>query len=228
MPRRALLLSTLVAACAGEPQVEVLTRSSADTLQAQAWADRFELWFAQAAALADGELDAAVAELPIDEPELARAPKRKAKAAPPRESEATGPEEQELSDRVDAPGVEGQPVAPPTTAEELGAGDRGAARRAAPRPRAAGARAGGRAGVAVAGRARRAAGAADRPQGRLQGDALGDRRRRAEPLRALRTGVEEGPRPPRGQAVGGTGSPTCWPCRRARCRRCCGRSTATA
>ncbi|MCY1006242.1 hypothetical protein OV079_11855 [Nannocystis pusilla] len=77
MPRRALLLSTLVAACAGEPQVEVLTRSSADTLQAQAWADRFELWFAQAAALADGELDAAVAELPVDEPELARAPKRR-------------------------------------------------------------------------------------------------------------------------------------------------------
>ncbi|MCY1068463.1 hypothetical protein OV090_27215 [Nannocystis sp. RBIL2] len=119
MPRRALLLSTLVAACAGEPRVEVLTRSSADTLQAQAWADRYELWFAQAAALADGELDAAVAELPIDEPELARAPKRKAKAAPPRESEATVPEEQELSDRVDAPGVEGQPVAPPTTADEL-------------------------------------------------------------------------------------------------------------
>ncbi|PCC66953.1 hypothetical protein SAMN02745121_00316 [Nannocystis exedens] len=119
MPRRALLLSTLVAACAGEPQVEVLTRSSADTLQAQAWADRFELWFAQAAALADGELDAAVAELPLDEPELARAPKRKPKAGPPREPEGAGPEEQELSDRVDAPGIEGQPVAPPTTADEL-------------------------------------------------------------------------------------------------------------
>ncbi|MDC0719877.1 hypothetical protein [Nannocystis bainbridge] len=121
MPRRALLLSTLVAACAGEPQVVVLTRSSADTLQAQAWADRYELWFAQAAALGDRELDAAVAELPADDAEPARPAKRKAKAktGPPRESEGTGPEEQEPSDRVDAPGIEGQPVAPPTAADEL-------------------------------------------------------------------------------------------------------------
>ncbi|MBZ5714086.1 hypothetical protein [Nannocystis pusilla] len=122
MPRRALLLSTLVAACAGEPQVEVLTRSSADTLQAQTWADRYETWLAQAAALGDRELDAAIAELPADDAEATGAPKRKPKARPkplPRVSEQTGPEDQELSDRTDAPGGEARPIAPPTSADEL-------------------------------------------------------------------------------------------------------------
>lgn len=119
MPRRALILSTLLAACAGEPQVEVLTRSSADTLQAQVWADRYEEWLARALALGDGEVDAVVAELPRDDAEPARPGRRKPKPLPPPLPEGAGPEDQELSDRNDAPGGEARPIAPPTTEVEL-------------------------------------------------------------------------------------------------------------
>jgi hypothetical protein len=118
MLRRALIVSTVIAACAGEPQVEVLTRSSADTLQAQAWADRYELWLAQAAALLERELDAAVAELPADDGAPARP--RTSPAAASRLPKPTGTEEQDPSDRAEeAESSEARPVAPPKTAQEL-------------------------------------------------------------------------------------------------------------
>lgn len=120
-PGRALLLATLAAgACAGEPQVEVLTRSSPDTLQAQVWADRFDLWLARLAALGERELDAQVADLPPEDAELADARPARKKAAK-KKVESSGLDDQELMDRPEVPGVESQPVAPPRTAAELDA-----------------------------------------------------------------------------------------------------------
>lgn len=114
MPRRALLLATALAACNSQPQVEILTRSGPETAEAEAWAERFELWAARLGSLADSELDAAVAELPADDAEPPARPRKRIPRA-----EAPGPEEQVLTDRVEAPGTESQPVAPPQTAAEL-------------------------------------------------------------------------------------------------------------
>lgn len=113
MPRRALLLATALAACAPEAQVEILTRSGPETEQARAWAERVELWAARLGALAEPELDAAVAELPVDDAEPGR-PRRRIPRA-----EGPGPEDQEPSDRVETPGAESQPIAPPRSADEL-------------------------------------------------------------------------------------------------------------
>lgn len=128
MLRRALLLATLTAACASEPQVEIITRSGPTSAQAEAWADAFSLWVARASALGEDELDAALADLPAEEEQQ---PARKRKRIP--RAETAGPDDQDPMDRSEKPGSNdqvaenrsdptgpaSQPIAPPRTAGEL-------------------------------------------------------------------------------------------------------------
>lgn len=128
MLRRALLLATLTAACASEPQVEIITRSGPTSAAAEAWADAFSLWIARANALGEAELDAAVADLPADDEQSAR---RRSKRLP--RAEVPGPDDQVVTDRSDEPGPDdhavadrsdptgpgSQPIAPPRTAADL-------------------------------------------------------------------------------------------------------------
>jgi hypothetical protein len=127
MLRRALLLATVTAACASEPQVEIITRSGPTSAQADAWADAFALAIARVSALGERELDAAIADLPAEDEPPARRRKRIPRAeAPgpddqdPADMSATpGPSEHAAADRAEAPGPASQPIAPPRTAGEL-------------------------------------------------------------------------------------------------------------